>query len=103
MKDMSFLIFCKSKEHVFQNSLPLIFFYSKVLFLPVYWSTSPGPSELPVGITSRIFGTWDSYKALKSVAKSFSTFGITFWAKLLQGRLWPLDSVQVEAFAQAIQ
>ena len=59
------------------------------------WKDVPGPGALPIEVMIRFFGTWDTYKSLKTVTESFFTFGITFWATLLQGRLYTLSSAQV--------
>jgi hypothetical protein len=48
-------------------------------------------------------GTWDTYKPVKAVTKSFSLLELIFCTKLLQGRLLMLSSVQVDAKAQAIK
>jgi hypothetical protein len=44
-----------------------------------------GTGELPVGMTIGFLRTQDTYKSFKAITKSFSTCGITFWSKLLQG------------------
>jgi hypothetical protein len=40
-------------------------------------STSPGTGE-SLGVTNKFFGTWDTYKSLKAVTKSFSLVGLYF-------------------------